>query len=190
LSTEVFGRRDSRLLTLNIAVLLDASQPVAARVAAVEFLEEIRGRKALDALIDGCYDRSRSVRWHCVCAIHSFYIRRGRVPRRVVETLVSKLDDFEEDESNPTLWPVGLAALQMLYWVAPKHPQAMQFREHLLIVWSDPQKLPKHWFWSVEAFALSKLHRDESLKAALFEAVASLERLGIRPISFGRVVLK
>jgi hypothetical protein len=99
---------------------------------------------------------------------------------------VSRLEDFEEDDDCPLLWPVGLAALRLLHEMAPQRREAGRFMQRLLDAWADPQSAPEQWFWSVEAFADSRLYRDESMRARFFEAAEQLEKAGINPSRLGR----
>ncbi len=181
-----FSRRDERVVSPLIRVLLEKRETPWVRAQAAECLGMPGKRKAIQALIECSKDESAEVRFWCVFAMGQCRWRgRGRKPLlAAIRALEARLGDSGSPDDRGDYWSVGLEALAMLRGTGARH--AKMFRETMLSILKDPMNHRDQWQWAASYWDSSDAFDGAEARSLFDAAVRTIHDAGFDPVVFGR----
>ena len=177
-----FSRRDGRVASPLIRVLLDEQETVRVRSQAAECLGYLGQRKAIRALIQCSRDDSAELRFWCVFALGKYRRRRRKPPIVVIRALEARLHD---DGGHADFWTVGLEALAMLKGLKIRE-YGDRFRAKMLEIFTDPLGREDQWQWATWYWDISGLSREQPIRDLFDSAVERIHEAGLDPLTFGK----
>ena len=141
----------------------------------------------MTALVKSSEDPSAEVRFWCVFALGSSFVRRRKTRLAVVRALEARLGDLECPEIIG-YWPVGLEALAMLQGCRQtRYPIVALFRETMLKVMHDPLNHASKWGWANCYWRDDLAESVEEGQRLQTAAAYKVSDAGFDPMTFGRL---